>query len=117
RVRLFVAAAVVLGCFGLLTSRFWWLQVVQHGAYVTRADDNRISVQTLPPRRGEIFDRNGVPLARNVSTWTLEITPAEVGSRLNDVIDAVAEVIPVTPLDRRRFNRLRAEAGRFDSIP
>ncbi|GAA5232690.1 penicillin-binding protein 2 [Verticiella sediminum] len=117
RVRLVVAATVALACFGVLGARLWWLQVVQHGDYVTRADNNRISVQTLPPRRGEIFDRNGVPLARNVSTWTLEITPAEVGGRIDDIIEAVAEVIPVTALDRRRFNRLRAESSRFDSIP
>ncbi|MBU4613149.1 penicillin-binding protein 2, partial [Achromobacter sp. GG226] len=116
RLRLLVAGVVALVCFGVLGTRFWWLQVVQHGDYVTRADNNRISVQPIPPRRGEIFDRNGVPLARNVSTWTLEIVPAEV-SRLEEVIDAVAEVIPVTPGDRRRFHRLRQDSSRFESIP
>src|SRR5690606_38039909 len=108
--------SVVLVCFALLTTRFWWLQVVQHGAYVTRAENNRISVQAIAPRRGEIFDRNGVPLARNVSTWTLEITPAEAGN-LERLIADIASLIPVTDGDRRRFARLRSDSSRFESIP
>src|SRR5690606_20137616 len=94
----------------------WWLQVVEHGTYVMRAENNRISVQAIPPRRGEIFDRNGVPLARNVSTWTLEITPNEVRD-LQATIDAIADLIPVTEGDRRRFARLRNDSSRFESIP
>lgn len=116
RIRLLIAACLTLLCFGVLTARFWWLQVVQHGDYLTQADRNRISVQAIPPRRGEIFDRNGIPLARNVSSWTLEITPAEVGD-VRKTIDQLAELIPVTEGDRRRFFRLRNESGRFDSIP
>ena len=116
RIRLLIAACLALMCFGVLTARFWWLQVVQHGDYLTQADRNRISVQAIPPRRGEIFDRNGIPLARNVSSWTLEITPAEVGN-IGETIERLAELIPITEGDRRRFFRLRNESSRFDSIP
>jgi len=116
RVRLLVAAATALVCFGVLTFRFWWLQVVQHGDYLTQADNNRISVQAIAPRRGEIFDRNGIPLARNVSTWTLEITPAHAGD-IADTIARLAQLLPVSEGDRRRFARLRNESSRFESIP
>ncbi len=116
RLRVLVAAVFALLCFSVLTTRFWWLQVVQHGDYLTQADNNRISVQAIPPRRGEIFDRNGVPLARNVSTWTLEITPADAGN-VNETIDRIARLIPVSEGDRRRFARLRNESSRFESIP
>nr|MBF0683626.1 penicillin-binding protein 2 [Pseudomonas sp.] len=116
RVRLLIAACFTLLCFGVLTTRFWWLQVVQHGDYLTQADRNRISVQAIAPRRGEIFDRNGIALARNVSAWTLEITPAEAGD-IRNTIDRLAELIPITEGDRRRFFRLRNESSRFESIP
>lgn len=116
RLRLLVAGAFALLAFALLVGRFWWLQVVQYGTYVMRAENNRISVQAIAPRRGEIFDRNGVPLARNVSTWTLEITPHEVGN-VQATVDALAEVIPITDGDRRRFARLRNDSSRFESVP
>lgn len=116
RLRLVVAGAIALVCFGLLTTRLWWLQIVQHGVYATRAENNRISVRAIPPRRGEIFDRNGVPLARNVSTWTLEIIPAEAGN-IDAVIDELGGLLTVTEGDRRRFTRLRNESSRFGSVP
>lgn len=116
RLRLMVAGGVALLCFGLLTTRLWWLQIVQHGVYATRADNNRISVRAIPPRRGEIFDRNGIPLARNVSTWTLEIIPADAGD-VAQVIDELATLVLITDGDRRRFKRLRNETSRFGSVP
>ncbi len=116
RLRILVAGAFALLAFAVLISRFWWLQVVQHGTYLTRAENNRISVQAIPPRRGEIFDRNGIPLARNVSTWTLEVTPHQVPD-LQATLDAIAEIIPLSEADRRRFTRLAKESGRFQSVP
>lgn len=116
RLRLLVAGCFALLCFALLTTRFWWLQVVRHSAYVTRADNNRISVVPIPPKRGEIFDRNGEILARNVSTWTLEITPAETRN-LQQTIEALSKIVPISDIDIRRFKRQQAEYGRFESIP
>src|SRR5690606_38920562 len=114
--RLWVAGVVALLGFLLLGSRLWWLQVEQHSQYVTRADNNRISVRAIAPRRGEIFDRHGVALARNVSTWTLELVPAEVPD-LDTTIRELSESIAISETDRRRFRRLRQESSRFESIP
>ena len=116
RLRLWVAGVVALLGFLLLGSRLWWLQVEQHSQYVTRADNNRISVRAIAPRRGEIFDRHGVALARNVSTWTLELVPAEVPD-LDTTIRELSELIAISETDRRRFRRLRQESSRFESIP
>ncbi|MCK9511178.1 MAG: penicillin-binding protein 2 [Pigmentiphaga sp.] len=116
RLRLWVAGLAALFGFLLLGSRLWWLQVEQHSQYVTRADNNRISVRAIAPRRGEIFDRHGVALARNVSTWTLELVPAEVPD-LDATILELSELIAISETDRRRFRRLRQESSRFESIP
>lgn len=116
RLRLWVAGLAALFGFLLLGSRLWWLQVEQHSQYVTRADNNRISVRAIAPRRGEIFDRHGVALARNVSTWTLELVPAEVPD-LEATILELSELIAISETDRRRFRRLRQESSRFESIP
>src|SRR5512133_1344660 len=105
RFRLAVAATVVLLCFVILIGRFFYLQVVQHDYYTTRAEDNRISLVPIPPNRGVIVDRNGTVLARNYSAFTLEITPSKVED-LDAVIEALGKLIDIQPKDRRRFRKL-----------
>jgi penicillin-binding protein 2 len=69
------------------------------------------------PHRGEITDRNGVVLATNYKAYTLEITPSRTGRGIDDTIDAIAQVIEVTPRDRRRFKRMREDSRSFESLP
>jgi penicillin-binding protein 2 len=116
QLRLGVAGAVVVACFGLLALRFAWLQLVQHDYYRTKAEDNRISVVPLVPNRGLILDRNGVVLARNESQYTLEINPQQVGNA-EAVINELAKVIEIQPRDRSRFRKLRSEIKGADSLP
>ncbi len=116
RVRVGVAASLVLLTFGFLIARLVWLQIVQHDEYLSRAEDNRISVIPVPPNRGLILDRNGVVLARNYSAYTLEITPNKVAD-LEAVINELATLVEITPKDRRRFKKLLDESRKLDSLP
>ena len=67
QLRIGVAGVVMLVAFGILLSRFFFLQVVQHEHYRSKAEDNRISIVPIPPKRGLITDRNGVVVARKYS--------------------------------------------------
>jgi len=116
RFRLGVAAICVLLAFGILFGRFFWLQIIQHDFYLTRAEDNRIALIPIVPNRGVITDRNGVVMAHNYSAFTLEITPSQTGS-VEETIDALAELIDIQAKDRKRFKRLLDEAKNFESIP
>jgi penicillin-binding protein 2 len=117
RLRLSVAGVFVLICFGLLTTRFLWLQVFKHKDYAGQAEDNRISVVPVVPNRGLIIDRNGVVLARNFSAYTLEITPSKMREPLDAVIDGLSTLVDIQSKDRRRFRRLLDEAKNFESVP
>ncbi len=116
RRRVIVAALFVLACFALLAARFYYLQVVRHGYFMTRAEDNRIALLPVVPNRGTISDRNGVVLARNYAAYTLEITPSRVEG-LEETIDQLAEIIPIEPRDRRRFRKILEESRNFESVP
>ena len=116
RLRLVLLGVFVLVLFGLLFTRFAYLQVVQHAHYSTLAEANRISVLPIAPHRGVIVDRNGVLLAHNYSAYTLEITPSRSGN-LETTIDALSEIVEITPRDRRRFRKLLEESKRFESLP
>lgn len=49
RLRLSAVGVFVLICFGLLLSRFLWLQVFKHGDYAAQAEENRISIIPVVP--------------------------------------------------------------------
>ena len=117
RVRLTALGFLVFVCFALLLARLVWLQVIRHSDYMAQAEDNRIAVVPIQPNRGLILDRNGVVLARNYSAYTLEITPSKLRVPLEEMIDALAAIVEVTPKDRRRFKKLMDESKNFASIP
>jgi len=82
----------LLAAFFLLFVRFFWLQVVQHEHYRTRAEENRISLVPVVPNRGLIVDRHGIVLASNYSAYTLEIVPSKTQD-LEKIIGGLAELI------------------------
>lgn len=116
RRRLALAGAVVLLLFAMLALRFFYLQVVRHEHYRTLAENNRIAVVPIVPNRGLILDRNGQTLAHNYSAYTLEITPGKAGN-LEELINGLAEVVDISPKDRKRFKKLLDESKNFESLP
>jgi penicillin-binding protein 2 len=116
RLRLTVAAGFVLTLFVILLIRFVWLQIVQHDYYLTKAEDNRISIVPIVPNRGVITDANGEVLARSYSAYTLEITPGKVAD-LEQTINGLAEVIDIRPQDRKRFYKTLDESKGVESQP
>ena len=114
--RVIVTGLAVLVAFGLLCMRLVYLQVVRHEDLAEQAENNRTAVVPVVPNRGLILDRNGIILASNYSAYTLEITPSKAVD-VDATIDGLAEVVDVTPRDRRRFKRLREDSRSFDSVP
>ncbi|CAG2131866.1 Peptidoglycan D,D-transpeptidase MrdA [Cupriavidus yeoncheonensis] len=117
RLRVAAAALFTVICFGLLFTRFLWLQWYKHDQYSAKAEDNRISVAPIEPNRGIIMDRNGIVLARNYSAYTLEITPSKLTDTLDNTIEALSTLVDIQPRDRRRFKRLQEESRSFESLP
>ncbi|WP_175938920.1 penicillin-binding protein 2 [Caballeronia sp. BCC1704] len=117
RLRVAAAGLFVFVCFGLIGLRFLYLQVWHFSKYSLQANENRISVAPIVPNRGIITDRNGIVLAKNYSAYTLEITPSKINGTLDEVIDALSEVIPIDSRDRRRFKKLLEDSKNFESLP
>ena len=113
--RALVAGLLVLACFGVLVFRLWVLQVDRHEGLAARADSNRIAVVPIPPRRGEIVDRNGEVLARNILSYTLEVVPARAGN-IDELIESLNPIVHISSVDARRFKRRLAESGRYAQV-
>ncbi|MCU0773400.1 MAG: penicillin-binding protein 2 [Ideonella sp.] len=116
RLRLLVAAVAMVVAFALLGARLVQLQVVRHEELSTQAEANRIAVVPIVPTRGMVTDRNGVVLASNYAAYTLEITRGRV-TDLERTIDELAELVEITPRDRRRFKRLLEDSKSFEPLP
>ncbi|MEQ9694316.1 penicillin-binding protein 2 [Shimia sp. SDUM112013] len=97
-----------VGFMALLGLRMRHLQVEQADQYRLLAEENRINIRLIPPARGEIFDRNGVPLARNVQSYRISIVREDAG----DIDAALARLSTLVELDEDEVNRAVAEMKR-----
>ncbi|MCX7975654.1 MAG: penicillin-binding transpeptidase domain-containing protein, partial [Bellilinea sp.] len=76
--RLVTTYVVIGGVIAFYLFRLFTIQILQSEAYLIRAEDNRTNIVRLPTQRGLIFDRNGTVLARNVASYNVVITPANL---------------------------------------
>jgi penicillin-binding protein 2 len=76
--RLKWVAIVLILFLGALIGRLWQLQVVRGDRYYERTVDNVVQKRFLPSIRGNIVDRNGVPLATNRPAYNIYITPKKL---------------------------------------
>jgi penicillin-binding protein 2 len=67
---------------GLIFLLFVWrlfdYQILQGADFIAEAEINRTEEINIPTSRGNIYDRNGVVLARNVPSYNVVITPAQL---------------------------------------
>ena len=116
RHRIFVFTVLVAVCFLLLFLRLAYLQIWRHEDLLAQAESNRTASVPVVPNRGLILDRNGVVLATNYSAYTLEITPSKTAD-LEQTMEALSNLVDISPRDRRRFKKLMEESRSFESLP
>lgn len=76
--RYVVIYVLVAAIFGFYALRLFDLQIVNGATYAAQAEENRVTRISEPTQRGIIFDRNGVVLARNIASYNVVITPANL---------------------------------------
>ncbi|HJN53091.1 MAG TPA: penicillin-binding protein 2 [Pseudomonadales bacterium] len=115
RVAIGFGILIVLTLF--LVGRLFYLQIIQHDIYRTRSDDNRIHVQSIPPIRGLIFDRNGVLIADNIPTFNLTIIKERVED-IDKTLATIGSLIPLSDSEIKAFQqRLKRRQRPFESTP
>lgn len=107
-IAIYVAIASVFGFFMI---RLFSLQVVQGPSYLARADENRSTLISVPTQRGIIFDRNGYVLARNIASYNLTITPANLPGLTGDLDTASGAITNIPGVVQELYRRLSAMVG------
>lgn len=105
--RTMVMGGLQLGFVGALGARMQYLQLEQADEFRLLAEENRINIRLIAPSRGEIFDRNGVQLARNVPSYRIVIVRENAGD-IDTVINRLRQLVELdeeeleTALDEMR---------------
>lgn len=76
--RYLVVYGLMAVVFGFFLFRLFSLQILDGEVYTAQADENRTTKISVPTSRGLIYDRNGYVLARNVASYNVVITPADL---------------------------------------
>ncbi len=76
RLRVFVMGAVFIVLLVAVVARAFQLQVHQQAMLKGMAQDQYVRQVEIPARRGDIFDRRGVPLAQSVDVDSIWVDPS-----------------------------------------
>ncbi|MDN5923995.1 MAG: penicillin-binding protein 2 [Xanthomonadales bacterium] len=116
RRRVLVGFGFILIGLVIVLSRFFWLQVVEHNEFATRARQNRVHLRHVAPARGLIYDRHGRLLADNVPAFRLEVVPERVHD-IDAMLSQLSRVLPLSEDDIDRFHAELKHHRSFQSVP
>ena len=99
--RLKIVTVVVIVMVSTLLLRLWFLQIIKGPMYRTQSENNRIHLQSIPPFRGLIMDRNGELLVDNRPSYDLYVIPEDI----QDPESLFANLKRLISIDSTQFNQ------------
>ena len=97
-IRAIIASLIVLAIFTTYVLKLYEVQISEYEYYATKSDSNRIRIRPIQALRGNIFDRNGEILAKNISTFDLIIKRENV-QEIDGFINALNKVFSAKKVD------------------
>ena len=83
--RYLIVYGLLVGVVLVFAGRLFTLQILQGTKYIIQTTSNRTQDISVAPARGIIYDRNGIILARNIASYNITITPANLPDDDGDV--------------------------------
>ncbi len=113
--RLLVAALISILVFSVVIVRLVVLQVFEYEHFDSLSNRNRVDIEPLPPQRGLIYDRNGVLIAENIPTFSLEMVPEKVAD-VEATLNELAKLLALTEEDIADFQDRLKRHRRFQQV-
>jgi penicillin-binding protein 2 len=114
--RAIAAAVIITLAIAAVIARLVWLQVVKYDYFVDLSQGNRIKIEPIPPNRGLILDRNGVPLATNAPSYQLELRREQVAD-LDATLASLASIGLLEPENIPAIKKDIRLRRIFDAVP
>jgi penicillin-binding protein 2 len=115
-IRTIMAVCLVVTLLGVVLMRYYTLQITEYEIYRTQSERNRVQLQPLPPRRGLIYDRNGVLLADNRPSYVLSVVRERV-ENLDDTVAELQALLPISAGDLENFNKKLYHSRPYEPVP
>lgn len=116
RARLIASLIGISFLMAVLVYRYYFLQIIQHDAFLTQSDRNRIRVEVIPPTRGQIVDRKGRLLATNQPTYVVGVI-AERATDLPLLMQDLQQRLMLSEDELEAFRERIAQRRPFETIP
>ena len=113
--RLIVSVLFASVLFLIIMVRLSFLQVVEHEHFDSLSDQNRVDILPISPQRGLIYDRNGIILAENIPSFSLEITPENVPD-MEATLSELAALFAVSDADLEQIRERIKQQRRFSQF-
>lgn len=113
--RVLTAAAIILLLVMTLIARLVYLQIIQQNRYTTLSILNQQELIPIEPNRGLIYDRNGILLAENIPSFSLDIIPDHVPN----IAKTLAELRTLFDIDEdaiEQFYKHRHQHRSFEPV-
>lgn len=114
--RTITAILVVLSLLAVIVIRYFNLQITEYETYRTESDRNRVQLQSLPPKRGLIYDRNGILLADNRPSHILSVVRERVPD-LESTLVELQELLTVSERDIENFRKKLLRRKPYEAVP
>jgi len=113
--RLFFLSGFVAFLTAILVVRLRYLQVSSFKKFSALSEDNRVSLNAVPPDRGEIRDRKGRLLAENTAVYALQALYSKA-EPLDSTLNRLSKIISFTPWELKKARQVAQESARFEKF-
>lgn len=99
----------------VLAGRMAWLSIAENQHYELLSESNRVNLTMIPPRRGWIIDRNGVPIANNRTDFRVDIIPDQLQDK-DRVLGQLQQMLLLSPEAMERIRADLKQAAGFQPV-
>ena len=99
----------------LLAARMGYIALIGNKHYKMMAESNRVSLTLIPPRRGWILDRDGVPLASNQIDFRVDVIPERLVEG-DKTLTQLGKLLQLTPIELQDIRDKLADARGFQPV-
>jgi len=116
----FLRRALFLGVLQLvlvfiLLGRMYYLQIYEGAYYQLLAEGNRIATRPIVPLRGQIYDRNGVSMAQNETSFRLVLL-TDSKDKIEETLENISGIIDLSQEEKEKVFKMAKKTRGLDSL-
>src|SRR5690349_19701698 len=101
--RVAVLGGIAFVLFGIVFFRLWYLQVLTGEEARVSASQNGRRTEKIEAPRGDIVDRNGVPLVTTKQAAVVQLVPSTLPKEVRDQAEEYRKAVSASEVERQRY--------------